>query len=162
MSDKQTLTVTSAKQLRAAREEGTVMPFPSGNAYRVRPPTTAGLLKRGDLPNVLLSFVVDVFHNGPSSTKVQAFLSPAEKRENTLDLLNSFRVVCEEMWMEPKIVANPQGDNEVAIDDIPAEDQLFAFQLTFLGVEGLRPFRGQPSIDVESVSGDESVPPPPQ
>lgn len=162
MSDSQDLVVTSAKKLRGMRETGVAMPFPSGNVYRVRPPTVAGLLKRGDLPNVLLAFVVDAFYNGTNAAKVQAFLSVQDKRENALDLLNSFRIVCEEMWMEPKIVANPQADNEVAIDDIPAEDQLFAFQVTFLGVEAVRPFRSESERGVESISGAENVPPPPQ
>jgi hypothetical protein len=160
MSDENKLVVTAASKLRQTREKGVILPFPSGNAYRVRPPTVAGLLRRGDLPNVLLGFVVDAFYNGTDAQKVQSFLSAGEKRESALALLDSFRVVCEEMWMEPKIVAKPEGDSEIAIEDVPPEDQLFAFQVTFLGVEVAQPFREQSGADVESLPSPQDVSPP--
>lgn len=153
------LIVTSGKAMRAARENGVVLPFPSGNNYRVRPPTTAALLRRGDLPNVLISFLVDVFYHSVTLQKVEDYITANQQREGALDLMRSFKVVCQEMFMEPKIVDEPQGENEAAIDDVPTEDQLFAFRAAFVGVDALRPFRDQSQPDVASMAGDENISP---
>lgn len=145
--------------MRAAREKGVELLFPSGNTYRVRRPTAAGMLRRGDLPNPLLAFLVDVFYNGANSGKVDEFLSAQDKRENALGTMESLRVVCEEAFLDPRIVAFPDSDADVTIDDVPMEDQVWMFQATFLGVNDLRPFRNESPIAVESVPGTENVPP---
>lgn len=162
MSDENKLVVASGKLMRANREEGVVVPFPSGNNYRVRPTTVVKLLKRGDLPNPLLAFLVDIFYNSANEQKVDAFMAAGQQKQNALDLLGSFKIICEEMFLQPRVVDEPQTDDEVRIEDIPATDQLFAFRVTFLGVDALRPFREEQATAVESVHGPENVPPPPQ
>lgn len=54
------LLVTQGKAMRALREQGIVLTFPSGNNYRVRVPGAAGLLRRANMPNILVSYVHDV------------------------------------------------------------------------------------------------------
>lgn len=157
MAKKEELLVTSGAKLREMREQGVVLVFPSGNYYRVRNPTAAGLLRRGNLPNVLLTFVLDAFYNGGTQEKVDQFLSLAEREEGALALIDSFRVVCEEMFMDPRIVANAEAENEATIVDVPVADQIWAFQLTFLAAEELYPFRRQPPADVVSVPEPENV-----
>lgn len=157
MSDKNELVVTSGKKMREAREKGAVMPFPSGNNYRVRALNAAMLLKLGNLPNPLLSFTVDAFYNGVTQEKYDAFLSAADKAENALETMKSLAVVCAAMFMEPAVVEKPKADNETTIDDIPMEDQLWAFRLTFAGSEVLYPFRLESPANVERVPEPENV-----
>lgn len=162
MADKQKKLVASGKAMRAMRERGIELLFPSGNYYRVRNPTASGLLKRGHLPNVLLTFVMDAFYNGGSRAKVDTFLTAKEKEEDVLALMESFKVICQEMFMEPHVVDDPQADDEVSIQDIPLEDQLWAFNLTFVPAEELYPFRQQQELDVVSIPEPENVPQTPQ
>lgn len=157
MADEELL-VTQGKAMREMREQGVVLAFPSGNYYRVRNPTAAGLLRRGNLPNILLTFVIDAFYNGASQEKVDKFLSAQEKEENVLALMESFAVICQEMLMEPRVVENAQADDEVTMMDIPLVDQLWAFNLTFVPAEELYPFRAQPNADVGSLPRLEDVP----
>lgn len=145
------LLVTSGAKMRAAREEGVVLPFPSGNYYRCKSATAAGLLRRGNLPNPLLTFTVDAFYNGTTQEKYDAFVAVSNKAESILALMDSLRVICEEMFVSPRIVAKPQDENEVSIDDVPLEDQFWAFRLTFKPVEVLYPFRPEPAADVVNV-----------
>lgn len=155
MSDE--LAVTQGKAMREMREVGVVLPFPSGNNYRVRLVGAARLLRRGSLPNVLLSFAIDAIYNGVSVEKLDAFLTLQDKEENVLEFMKSLRIICEEMFMDPLVVENPTADNEVFIDDIAPIDQGWAFKLAFAPAEALRPFRAEPEPDVVSVPELESV-----
>lgn len=155
MSDE--LAVTQGKAMREMREAGVVLPFPSGNNYRVRLVGAARLLRRGSLPNVLLSFAIDAIYNGVSVEKLDAFLTLQDKEENVLEFMKSLRIICEEMFMDPLVVENPTADNEVFIDDIAPIDQGWAFKLAFAPAEALRPFRAESESDVVSVPELESV-----
>lgn len=157
MADEELL-VTQGKAMREMREQGVVLAFPSGNYYRVRNPTAAGLLRRGNMPNVLLTFVIDAFYSGATQEKVDKFLSAQEKEENVLALMESFAVICKEMLMEPRVVEDAQADDEVTMMDIPLVDQLWAFNLTFVPAEELYPFRPQSQSDVGSVPIAQDVP----
>jgi hypothetical protein len=143
---------TSGAEMRANREQGQVVLFPSGNYYRVRWSTAASLLRRGNLPNVLLSFVVDALYKGLASEKVDAFLSLRDKEDNAQDFLASLKVLAEDMWMEPKIVETPQADDEISIADLPIIDQAFAFDICFRPAKEVLPFRDEQKIDVESMA----------
>lgn len=152
------LLVTSGAALRKVREEGVVLTFPSGNNYRVTLPSPGTLLRRGHLPNPLLSFVVDAFYNGVTVAKYEAFVATKERQEDALAMLDSLRVVCQAMLMQPKIVDEPQGDDEISIDDLPIMDQEWALRLLFAPVSEVLPFRGEQAADVVSVARPEDVP----
>lgn len=151
MSNTEQLVVTSGKALREGREKGTVLPFPSGHNYRVRIPGADGLLKRGNLPNPLLRFVVDAFYQGVTEEKYQAFLSPQESGDSARELIESLRAVCEAMFMEPRVVETPEADDELTAADLPLMDRMWAFRLAFAPAEVLYPFRGEQTTPVESV-----------
>lgn len=153
------LLVTQGKKMRAMREEGIILTFPSGNNYRVRLVGAAALLKRGNLPNILISFIHDVLYEGdPGGKKYEAFIAPSESSERDLELLASFEVVCEAMFMEPKIVKSPSADDEISIDELSVTDQAWAFWLAFLEVKALEFFRQQQAPDVVSVDEPQDVP----
>lgn len=148
---------TSGKAMRAMREQGVVLLFPSGNYYRVRTLGAANLLRLGNLPNPLLAFAIDALYNGITEEKVDNFLALREKEEMALEFLESLRVICEAMFMEPRIVENPQADDEVTIEDVEPIDQGWAFKLAFAPAQALRPFRLEPQADVVSVPRLEDV-----
>lgn len=150
--------VTLGKTMRKAREEGFLLLFPSGNHYRVRFPTAAALLKRGDLPNPLLRFVTDAYYSGVTQTKFDAFMAAQERADAALEMDASAKVICQAMFLEPRVVDEPQADDEVTIDDIPPEDQNWAFQLAFMRAQLLAPFRQEQAAVVERVPKAESVP----
>lgn len=150
------LLATSGAALRTLREKGIVLTFPSGNNYRVCLPGAAGMLRRGNLPNPLLSFVTSMFYN-PSIEKYDAFLATKDDPADALALMESFKVTCEAMFLDPMIVDTPQADNEAAIEDIPLEDQVWAFRLLFAPVEAVYPFRGESKADVVGVQRPETV-----
>lgn len=151
------LLATSGVALRSLREKGVVLTFPSGNNYRVCLPGADGMLGRGNMPNPLLSFVVDAFYNGPSQAKWDAFLSPKDKEEDALALLASLKVVCEAMFMEPRVVDEPSAPDECSIDDVPMADRIWAFRLLFAPVNEVQPFRSESQTHVASVPEPQDV-----
>lgn len=161
MADEQeasSLTPTSGKAMREMREQGMVLPFPSGNYYRIRVLGAAHLLRRGNLPNILLSFVVDAIYTSVNEEKLDAFRKLQDKAETALEFLESLRIVCEEMFLEPRVVADPQADDEVSIADVMLIDQWTAFERAFGLVRELLPFRDQSQADVGSVPVAQDVP----
>lgn len=154
----QELKPTLGSQLRQMREQGIVLPFPSGNTYRVRMVGAAALLRRGNLPNILLRFVIDAIYQGVTADKIDAFFGLQEQEEHALEFLDSLRICCEETFLEPRIVDDPQGDDEASIADIPLMDQTWAFDLAFGFARELRPFRPQQEVDVGVVVSTEDLP----
>jgi hypothetical protein len=150
---------TLGKVIRDKHNQGAVVPFPSGNNYRVQRPTAGQLLRRGDLPNPLMAFLLNVFYEGATPQKVDNFLATQERRESAVAVVDSFRIVCEAGFLEPRIVAQPQTDDEVTIDAIPEQDQAWWFRATFLGVDAFRPFPSQQETGVDSVPEVKDTPP---
>lgn len=148
---------TLGSQLRQMRETGVVLPFPSGNNYRVRTVGAATLLRRGNLPNILRAFVADAIFHGVTATKIDAFMSLREQDDHAVEFLDSLEVCCEEVFLEPRIVKNPTAEDECAIADIMLVDQAWAFDLAFGFARELRPFRPQPEVDVGLVPIAEAV-----
>lgn len=152
------LLVTQGKQMRAMREQGVVLTFPSGNNYRVRVPGASGLLKRGNLPNILISYASEMFYEGDKDGKrYEAFLAPSDKSERALETLESFKVVCQEMFLEPRVVDKPQADDEITIDDLSPQDQTWAFWLCFMEAKTLDSFRPQQAPDVVGVAQPQDI-----
>lgn len=151
------LAPTPATELRRLREEGVVLGFPSGNHYRITLPGIDGMLARGDMPNPLLTFVVDAFYNGTTQDKYNAFFAPKEQQEDALALFQSLKVICQAMFLEPRVVDVIEGDDEVTIADIPLGDRQWAFRLLFAPVEEVYPFRGESAPDVGRLPRVETV-----
>lgn len=157
MADEE-LKPTLGKQLRQMREQGVVLPFPSGNNYRVRVVGAANLLRRGSLPNVLLSFVTDAIYHGVTAEKIDAFMSLQDKEQYAKEFLDSLQICCEEVFLEPRIVDKPTKDDEISIADLVLQDQAWAFDLAFGFARELRPFRHEQESDVVSVPVAQDVP----
>lgn len=143
MSDSNELKPTTGAERRAGREKGAVLIFPSGEKYRVRRVTAQQLLRRGKLPNVLLGFLIDAIYNGMTQEKIDNFFALRDKEESVLEWLDSLKIVCQEMWMEPRIVDDPKSDDEMTIDDVDLLDQAAAFEVVFKPAKQVLPFRPQ-------------------
>lgn len=157
-SPQQELQPTLGSQMRQMREQGVVLTFPSGNRYRVRTVGAAALLRRGNLPNVLLAFVIDAIYYGVDGKKIDQFFTLQEREENAAAFVESLNVCCDLVFMEPRIVENPTADDECSIDDIPIQDRSWAFDLAFGVARELRPFRDEQEADVDSVPVAQDVP----
>lgn len=157
-SEPEELKPTLGSQIRQMREKGVVLPFPSGNNYRVRVVGAANMLRRGNLPNVLLSFVADAIFHGVTAEKIDEFMTLKDKEQHSLEFLDSLRICCEEVFLEPRIVEKPTKDDEISIADLHLQDQAWAFDLAFGFARELRPFRPQPEADVGLVPSTEAVP----
>lgn len=141
--------VTTGTQWRKAREQGEVVELPSGKVARLRPLSLLGLIAQGRIPDPLSALVTEMI---AGETKVVANF---EMFESFGDLL---KLACVVAFVEPKIVDNPEADDEISIQDVDFDDQLFVFNRVQTEVNLTKPFRGKPSGDVEAVASSDSVP----
>lgn len=152
------------RQEREEAQEGYVKELWSGRVARLRPPDLATLLAAGQIPDPLTDQVYRMVFRGEIAEPLvdmakadEQGAPPAEDIQATLAL---YEVICKAMFVEPRIVDDPQADDEIHIDDVPLVDRIgvwgLAISTTALGVGRLKSFRLQPAPDVEAVP-DEPV-----
>lgn len=148
-----TLPVTSGREWRRNREEGELIQLPfSGNLVRIRTVRPDSLLRLGKIPQVLSSLVLDIIYDKIEDNRFEQFLSVGEREDEAKEMLESLRIVCVAGFVSPKIVENPQSDDEISIDDIDLGDRSFIFRLVFAPVEALSTFRYKSPSDVDVVA----------
>jgi hypothetical protein len=159
---KEELTVahlTPAKEMRWLREEGAFVRLPvSGWVVKVRTVTPDRLLRLGNMPDVLTSFVVNMVYGKLDRNAVFDFLAPKERAEEAAAMLESLRVVCEASLVHPRLVLEPVADDEISIDDLEVADRGWIFRLAFAPADALLPFRHEPPPVVDSLAEPEAVP----
>lgn len=155
------LTPVSGAALRAVREQGVLQELPSGIVVRMRPVKPAHLLRLGKIPDVLTPLVLKVLYGQAQQRDFNDFLSLREQRDEALAVVESVRVVCTAALVEPRIVDDPQADDEIHIDDLDAADQAWIFNLAFLEAKELRSFRRGQAPDVEPMAAHEEHAQPP-
>lgn len=108
---------TSGREWRKAREEGELFPLPSGAVVRIRPVSIERLIAGGHFPDAL-------------TAEAQKVLFEQQEREEEPDLAALFRdseaiynVVCKAALVEPRIVDDPQADDEIGIDDLSYQEK---------------------------------------
>jgi len=148
MSETKQPMVTSATEWRKAREQGEITELPSGKVAALRPLSLLGLVKRGSIPD-------------PLSQLVTEMIAGEEKVVVNLELFQSFGelldLICIVAFVNPKIVDNPQADDEISVEDLDFDDQLFVFNLVQSEVNLTKPFRPEPPGDVETLSDQSGV-----
>jgi hypothetical protein len=110
--------ITSGKDWRAAREQGISVTFRSGNTARIRPVGLDLLVKTGRVPNVLEPMVVQLIETGRADTPASASL---EDESAWFDFLNC---LCELAFVQPRVVAEPQTEDEIGVWDISLSDKM--------------------------------------
>lgn len=156
---------TPAAEFRSAREEGALVELRPGRVVRMRNVTPSRLLRLGSIPDPLSALVVRVLYaDSPqaSNAAINDFFGLAEKVDTAREYVESLRVICTAALLEPRIVDNPQADDEIAIDDLSDYEQGLIANLAFLEVDALRAFRSQPAADVETLDAQPSEPLPTQ
>lgn len=151
--------LTPAKEMRWLREEGAFVRLPvSGWVVKMRTVTPDRLLRLGNMPDTLTSFVVNMVYGKLSKDAVFEFLAPKEKAEEAAAMLESLRVVCEAALVYPRLVLEPVADDEISIDDLEVADRGWIFRLAFASAEALYPFRHEPPPALERLAELEAVP----
>lgn len=143
------MTVTQGAQWRKEVEEGVELYLPSGNTARIRGVNLDAFLRSKTIPD-LLSPLVSELINGKTDPKELTV-------EQYLEYVDIYDAFCKACFVSPKVVDDPQADDEISPQDIANEDKMFLFE--FLGRPAilLSSFRPKQNGTVESMvseSGD--------
>jgi hypothetical protein len=131
------LKITSAQEIRSKTQEikgGELVKLPSGSVVKLTRPSLTEMLKKGLLPDHLIS--VALKQTGQTQTKLTA-----EDLKKGLQMID---FILMQAFVEPKLVEANPGDNEICLDDLTEEDRNFAYQYAQGGGSSdLKPFRSE-------------------
>lgn len=147
--------VTTAADFRTARLEGEVVTLPStGRKIRMRAVKPAELLALGDIPEPLADLVIAFLYGSLDEEDYKKFFSPAERREQALDLIKSLNIVAQAAVIEPRVVGPGEsvGPEEIEAEDLEDSELRWIFDLAMMGAANLRNFRLQQETPVEPVA----------
>lgn len=150
MSD---LKPTSGRAWRKPREVGEIVTLPSGNVARLRPVAVDALLAAGRIPDLLSGIAAKTLW---AETDTASIAEQAEQAKGFADLIN---LIVPLAMLEPRVVAEPTGDGEIALDDVEFSDKIAVFQLSTGGSTVLKSFREQQARVVATVPDGEDVQP---
>lgn len=149
---------TLGVQWRQPREQGFLKVMPSGNKAYLRPITPAALMQHmGEIPDHLTPIVADMIFGGVTYDKVRQMIdsmTPEAAQDSLQRAAKSVEfanTLCKIAFVSPRVVDNPQAEDEIAPGDIDLADRFFVLTLTMQPVEVLRSFRWEPVTDVEAV-----------
>lgn len=138
------LEVTTAKAWREMREQGVIVPLPSGKVARLRPVGIEELVRRGKIPDDLSPMAAEVVWKNTTSTEHVRALG-----KRAIDMLN---IIVQSAFIEPKVVESDQpGEDEISIDDIDLEDKQAVFAFVTAPVGALAYFRARQNADVADI-----------
>lgn len=124
---------TTASERRAKREQGVEILFPEYEDWvSIRPMDEAFFLRHGMIPDFLAPAINKIIAEG------QGELPKVEKNDEWLAWLDELVKFC---FVHPKVVDNPQGDDEISIDDVSYQDKCFLYSLFGQPANVLRRFR---------------------
>ena len=130
------ITIGSAqqfKQRREAREQGDVITLSSGLVVRLKRPEITKLIARGLVPATLVQRFMAIDQSGGDTSKLKA--------EDIESILQFQRIVAIEAMISPKIVTNPDYDNnEIDIEDLESTDLEEIWAYGNGGLEGVAMF----------------------
>lgn len=142
MSD---MTITSGRAWRERVQGGVVLPLPSGFVARIRGVQPDVLLRTGTIPDALTSVIAAIMEG--TSDAQEAFKSLDDLR-NYADLVNA---ICASVMLEPRIVENPQADDEIGIDDLEWPDRVFLMGAVGTTTRQLERFRDQQTLAMDAL-----------
>ncbi len=116
---------TSGREWRRAREEGYSVTLPSGNVAVLRPVALDVMLAHGEIPDLLTPIATATLWKGVEVDSDNADTEP----ELTLSMMRLFDVVARAAFMHPRIVDDPQADDEIGPEDVSLEDKAQVFSL---------------------------------
>jgi hypothetical protein len=115
--------------------------MPSGNRVILRPFGWSLLLRKGRIPNVLLPIVNDIL----DGKQVSIPTTTLDEKKAFYELLDD---LCYVAYVHPRVVDDPQAEDEVSVDDIEDDDKLFLWTMIGAGISQMRSFRPEQVIDL--------------
>jgi hypothetical protein len=109
---------TSGREWRKPFEEGILYRFPSGNVARLRPVDVDFFIKMGRVPDLITPFVVKLLGEG------KAVYPKAEDIKGSQEWVDFLNALAESAFVSPRIVANPQADEEIGIYNVSWADKV--------------------------------------
>ena len=137
---------------RKPREEGFLLALPSGNSAKIRPVALDVLLRQGKVPDLLTPFVAKMIYEGVDTDELDKLLSVEKLAEQSDEMLALIDAICAAAFLEPRIVAEPQAEDEIAIEDVELADRGTVFSLAMLPANDLRRFLDRQAASLEPVS----------
>lgn len=142
---------TRGTDWRRPREEGFTLELPSGNVARIRPVALDVLLRNGDVPDLLTPWVAKTIYEGVDTDELDKLLSVDTLVEQSEGMLALIDAICAAAFVEPRIVEDPQADDEIAIADVELQDRGAVFSLAVLPAQALRSFLERQAAGVAPV-----------
>lgn len=149
--------VTPAAEWRRPREEGIEIQLPSGKVVRLRPVSMSTMLLDGSIPDLLSPLAAKTIWIGDKSLEAEDELSFEKIKDVAPEMLKLHNIITKEGLVYPRVVDDPQEDDEISLKDIDDGDKAAVFAYVTQGVYALEFFRDQQSADVESVPNGENV-----
>jgi len=149
-SRKNGLEPTTGSLWRRPREQGVVVELPSGNKARLRPVPLDLLILSGKLPDLLTPLAAQSLWNEQVSENL---VDQVQMVKGYAELVN---IVVRVAMLDPKVVDNPQAEDELALEDIDFSDKQAIFQLAYQPASVLEKFRDQQVRSLEAVSGSQN------
>ena len=137
---------------RKPREEGFLLALPSGNSAKIRPVALDVLLRQGKVPDLLTPFVAKMIYEGVDTKELDALLSVEKLAEQSDEMLELIDAICVAAFLEPRIVDDPQAEDEISIEDVELADRGTVFSLAMLPANDLRRFLDRQAASLEPVS----------
>lgn len=141
---------------RKPRREGVLVPLPSGNVARIRPVALDVMIASGQIPDVLTPLAAKTLWTEVEADQIG---NVAEMATGMADLFN---VVCRAAFVEPRIVDDPQAEDEIGIEDIDFQDKAAVFQLAIGPARQLELFRERQEAAMAALRAGEGGEPTPQ
>jgi len=116
---------TSGKQWRKPREEGYALTLPSGNVAVIRPVALEVMISRGEIPDLLTPIAASVLWKETELDGDKVESEPAL----AMRMMDLFDVVARAAFLEPRVVDDPEADDEISPSDLGLEDKGWVFQL---------------------------------
>ena len=143
---------TRGVEWRKPREEGFTLALPSGNVARIRPVALDVLLRQGKVPDLLTPWVAKTIYDGVDTDELEKMLSVENLVEQSDEMLSLIDAICTAAFVEPRIVEDPEAEDEIAIADVDLADRGTVFSLAVLPARELRTFLDRQAAGVEPVS----------
>lgn len=141
--------ITSGREWHETVRRGEIIELPSGATVRLRRLSVADVLCLGYIPDVISPAVTKAVIYG--NTSAYSDWGPQEFYE-------LWGAICRGTFVEPRIVDNPQADDEIALSDVGTSDRVAVYQWAAGEARLFRKFPERESGgDVAVVSDGEAV-----
>lgn len=134
------MAVTSGAEWRKAREEGFEVSFPSGAVFALRPIEIDFFLTHGNIPDEITPMVLKYINGDSVHFEIPAPEQLEKARNEWIPFLNRLATFA---LVNPKVVENPQADDEISVDDLSYNDKLFIYAFFAQPARRMRQFREQ-------------------